>query len=294
VESIDYCQQLVATFESVLEALNKLCLHILDDLADLPLWVFDDKAGWAADRDKLVYVLKHMDHRPGLTPQETYVCPAVVACTTETIGLIEQVNAAKLSFKALVQAYLKFLQTNRTKVVRKLLADSGYGAVKLKQVYRTIHYLDYHPQRIAWLKSRAGSYHKLDIPTAKEMLIKAGQGEALEVQMSKLNLLNPDDSLVVYHPIKPCWGANITSFNSDCRRSTYTRLRKVGMPLFYLQHSDHSIPEVEIKVSDQTSSEQKNGVPKYRRDKLIENQPFLTLIHAYRQIIKMPKGLNTF
>jgi len=272
---VDYGEKVVASFEEVIATLNKLCLHVLDDLKALPLWVFDGVESWVPDRDKLCYILKHLDHRPELSPQETYVCPAVVAATAETFKLIDKVNSAKLVFKNAVAVYLKFLNTTKTKVVRRLLNASGYGAIKLKQVYRTIPYIDFHPCKITWAKSGKGSYVKITIPEAKELLLKKGQGEAIDIQLNKLSLLSPEEHLIVFHPIKPCWGVNITSFAKHTNSLTFKRLREIGMPLFYLHSQDLTAPIVQLS----------NILPlkKSRIDKLWENKPFLASIHAYRK-----------
>jgi|GEM_PF-916626 len=278
---VDYGEKVVSSFKEIIESLNKLCLHVLDDLQALPLWVLDGEKSWFQDRDKLCYILKHMEHRPEISPQETYVCPAIVAATEETFTYIEAVNTAKLAFKGAVAAYLKFLNTPKTKVVRKLLDQAGYGAVKLKQVYRTIPYIDFHPKKVTWAKSRKGSYVKISSSEAKELLLKKGQEEAIDIQLNKLSLLSPKEYLVVFHPIKPCWGVNITKFAEGTQPVTFKRFREIGMPLFYLHGEDLEAPEVQIKYGSPPTAVE-TGVEKHRSDKVLEDKPFLHSIHAYR------------
>lgn len=55
-----------------------------------------------------------------------------MGATTDTFTLIKAVNEKKDEFKAVVKNYLDIFKANPTKPVRQILAQAGYGGVKLK------------------------------------------------------------------------------------------------------------------------------------------------------------------
>ena len=61
----------------------------------------------------------------------------------------------------------------------------------------------------------------------------------------------------------------------------YQRIREIGMPLFYLKEEELETPEVQIKASLQ-STRTEDEPEKYRSDKILEDQPFLSSTHAFR------------
>ncbi len=274
--TVDHVADIVSSFETFLCALDALCLHVHDDLNKLPVWVDNEKGQFINDRDKLIYVLKHISPKAGLAPQETYSCPGVVGATSETIKLIDKVNTAKDDFKKVVLKYKDIFKANPTKPARQILASAGYGGVKLVQVYRHIPYIDFHPRRIAWSLSKDSRNQRISISQAKEMLLRTGQGEHIEIQLAKLSLLKPRDRLVIYRPLGEYWGINIATFKDKHNHSTNYRIRKESLPLFYLHNEKLSDPDVCFsKKSDRYNT-------KIRVDKKIEERPFLKSIKAYR------------
>jgi hypothetical protein len=129
---------------------------------------------------------------------------------------------------------------------------------------------------------------KVSISKARELLLKKGQGEATDIQLNKLSLLSPHESLVIFHAIKPCWGINITYHDKVSGKLIYQRIRELGMPLFYLQEESLQTLQVQIKKHELTAvtEEKELKVVKYRCDKLLEETPYLPSIHAFRQKIK--------
>lgn len=273
--SVDYFKPVIDAFESVLHALNKLCLHIHDDLLDYPVWVDNGHQQFFQDRDKVIYALKHLSPVMDLTPQETFACPGVVGATEQTFSLIDIVNKEKNAFKEMVKNYLEIFKANPTKPVRQVLATAGYGGIKLKQVYRNIQYINFHPRRVGWTKGKLNSSVVISKSQAIEMLHKAGSGEHIEIQLVKISLVGEKDKLVMYRQIKPCWIANASTFKNASGHSQTYRIR-TSLPLFYLHSNDVAIPEVCFSKKTNRNESQK------RSDKRIEEIPFLKSINAYR------------
>ena len=133
--------QIISTYEAVANALRVLCLHIRTEFKNLPLWVIDGEV-FNADRNKLIDALNNFGPTPGLMPQETFSCPGAVACILKTLGLIEQVNAAKTAFKTQIALFKQQTTASRNygilekpdgsaKLIRADLLDSRERGEKM-------------------------------------------------------------------------------------------------------------------------------------------------------------------
>jgi hypothetical protein len=270
---IDYSPQLISQFESLLRLLEQLNSHIRFDLAEFPLWVDDGVDGFELNRDKVIYALGNFGPSEGLSPQETFKCPGVVAGTLDTLDLIGEVNAAKSAFKALLGACHQSMNQDSCQLVRDTLRYAGYPGIKLKQVLRHIAFICYHPRRIAWTKGKHTTSKLLSQQDSEQMLTKAGQGLHIDLQRIKLKGLDPKVRLVKHSAIKPGWVVNIGSFKKN-NRSTYQDIR-TALPVFYLHQSQLPTP---IVCFGQKRAENR----KLRVDKQIESLPFLPSIRVYR------------
>jgi hypothetical protein len=270
-----FYEAIVHAFERYLSAIDTLCLHVHDDLKHYPLWVDNGSETFIGDRDRLIYALKHISPKLGLEPQETFSCPGAVGATRQTLKLIDQLNKTKDQFKAQVQNYKHVFKSNPTKPARQILAQAGHGGVKLLQVYRHIYYIDFHPRRIAWTKGKGGSYQVINKSQAQALVLKAGQGEHIDIQLAKLSLLPADQKLMIYRSLRSLWGVNVSTFKDKSNHSVNLRIREISLPLFYLHNNKLGYPIV-------TFSKKTDRKVKARNDKTLEEIPFLKSIHAYR------------
>lgn len=282
---INYGKQLILLFEELLNLISQLNLHIQTDLKELPLWVDNGADGFVSNRSKVMLALGNFSPTPGLSPQETFKCPGAVASTLTTLDLIAEVNAAKNIFKALVRLCHQEMKQDVSKFVRDTLAHAGYPSIKLKQVFRHIAFITYHPRRISWTKGKHTTSKLLSKKASEEMLIKAGKGEHIEIQRVKLNNLDHKAKLVQYRCIKPIWVVNIASFKEN-KRSKYEDIRTT-LPLFYLHDQQLTGPMVgfgKLRVQNR----------KTRSDKKIESVPFLPSISVYQYKNNITKRINGF
>lgn len=273
---VEHFKRVVEGFERLLHALDRLCLHIHDDLRDYTVWIDDGQGQMANNRDKVIYALKHFSPMINLTPQETYSCPGAVGGTLQTLVLIDAVNNEKEEFKKVVHEYNTVFKANPTKPVRQVLATAGYGGVKLKQAFRHIHYIDFHPRRIAFTKTKSSSNLVINKHQAREKLLNVGKGEHIDIQLTKLSLLSEDDKLVIYRSIKPSCVVNVATYkNNNTGHSSFIRIRS-SLPLFYLHDKALEFPSVSF------SAKSNRNESRARSDKKIEETPYLTSISAYR------------
>lgn len=268
---------IITAFEAVETCLNTLCLHIHDTLQDYPLYVDKDNRELVSEPDLVIYALKHLKPTPGLSPQQTFACMGAVGCTLDTLTLIDTVNAAKDNFRRIIDTYLKQLSPTKrdTTIIRDILARHGHPSIKLKQVYRHIKYLTYHPRKISFTQVAHSTHKPVTRPMAEKLLHEVGEGKHIEVQLAKISLLGPQDKLIIRRDIHDCWLVNVATFKNNEGRSTFSKIW-TSMPLFYVL--DEKLPYPHVSFSNRYDKHKKGP----RADKMLEDKPFLTSISAYR------------
>jgi hypothetical protein len=270
---LDYAPQFIRYFESLLTKLEQLIAHIKSDLNELPLWVDNGADAFETNRDKVIFALGNFSPTNGLSPQETFKCPGVVASSQLTLSLIEHVNAAKNLFKEQMRACQKSMEKEDVaKFVRDTLAHAGYPGIKLKQVFRQIIFIPYHPRRIAWSKGKHTTSKLVSKQDSEQLLNKAGQGLHIDIQKVKLSGVSQQTKLIKHRTIKPGWVVNIGSFKEN-KRSSYEDIRS-ALPLFYLH--DQQLPPPLVCFGKQRMENRK-----MRADKQIESVAFLPSISVY-------------
>ena len=262
-------------------ALNSLGLHILDELPiSFPVAIDNGKGDICDSRLRLNYALKHIHHEPDLKAQETFSCPGGVGCTVQTVGLIEAVNAAKEEFKVSIKEIQKQLPKIAAKFIHHILAQETNGVVKLKEIYRHLHYIAYHPAKISWGIARDGTNVVISYDEAMRRLLALGEGEAIKIQRSQLELLPKTEKLVIHRDIQPYWIVNIAQPRNKWGKTPYENIR-TSLPLFYIYDPELSAPDINFSSNSFDENIQRGAV---RSDKLIQETPFLPSISAYRYI----------
>lgn len=270
---VDFAPKFISCFMTLLQTLDACNAHIQNDLNELPLWIDNGTGEFIKNRNKLIFALGNFGPTQGLSPQETFKCPGVVAGTQATLALIDQLNHVKSTFKELVRACQQSTEQDSTKFVRDTLARAGYPGIKLKQVFRHISYINYHPRRIAWTKGKHTTSKQLSKQASEKLLEKAGQGLHIEIQKVKLSGLHHQTKLIKHRAIKPGWVVNIGAFKeNNC--SAYEDIR-TALPLFYLH--DQQLPNPIVCFSKPRAENRK-----MRIDKQIESVAFLPSISVYR------------
>jgi hypothetical protein len=267
------CKLIIEHYQIILSTLEKLASHIKQDLNTYPSWIKEeDKI--ISDFDKLINAFCYF-LPGGPTPQHTFACPGAFAGNEQTILLVDTVNQAKQQFREVANSYLANQKITDTLVVRQLLARAGYPGIKLRQVYRHIRYINFHPRRISFTRVRHNSHRIIDKQEALERVTKAGQGLHISVQQDQLRALDHDAFLVIHRDVQPIWACNISTFKNDDGKSSFLKIL-TSIPLLYLHDSTQPLPM--IAFSKPITRHQLGP----RCDKKIEEQVFLPSISAYR------------
>lgn len=166
MSAIDIIEQ----FKNLLQEIDKLTLHIQKDLTTAPIWVNDPKQPDQFVPDYNLFIKALVDFYPGglETPQHTKSFQGAIGGTLKTLALIKHVNDSKDKLKSVINEYLKEIKQRDTPIIHTILKNAGFPRLKLKQVYRHIPYIDYHPRRITFTQVKHNS-HKI---VTKEELAK--------------------------------------------------------------------------------------------------------------------------
>lgn len=177
---IDFAPQFISCFKSLLQTLDSCKSHIQTKLIELPLWVDNGADEFVNHRDKVIFALGNFSPTQGLSPQETFKCPGVVAGTKETLGLIDEVNQAKSTFKQLVRTCHQTMQHDITKFVRDTLAHAGYPGIKLKQVFGILFILTIIRDALLGLKENTPPVNNYQNKLQKNYSTKQGRAYILK------------------------------------------------------------------------------------------------------------------
>ncbi len=266
--------QITSHFNEYLVELNTLCGHIQKQLTSFPASISLDEKNFLNDPQYIIQSIKSLSPDPSLKAQETPSFPGAMACNSETIELINQLNKRKDLLRAQFEQHKRKSSANPTKHIRDILKKEGYGAINLKQAYRHIYYVNYHPERIAWVKSKSLSNVVLSHKEAETMLLKAGVGKNIEIQLNKLKGLSSSEKIIKQRKIKARLQVNVSHRN--CEDKFETQCIHTTLPLFYL-FDETKLPPV-VCFSKPISNKESRAV---RSDKKLEEKPFLPSISAY-------------
>jgi hypothetical protein len=264
--------KVIEHFKALHYQLNELAEHISNDLASYPVWVMD-KGELTNNRNIAEKIFLEFSHHSNLG-QETLSCPGSIAGNLKTVDLVKNINEAKSVFQATCSFYLKMLDTRDTQPIRKLLGGIGYPDIKLRQIYRKINYINFHPRKISFTLSKHNSHRVVSKKEALDKLNKLGQGSHIHWQCDLIKKMD-DEKIVIHDEIKPIWAVNLSTFKKEDGKSDFMKIL-TRLPIIYLH--DFNLPPPQVNFS--RGYERKNNSP--RADKKIETEPFLPSLRGYK------------
>jgi hypothetical protein len=272
---------IVNCFNALLKSLEEFENYVYKDLKNNPVWINDP-----ANKELLISDYNHFiaaitDFYPGdlETPQHTKSFQGALGGNLTTLQFVSLINKSKDQLKAVINEYLEEIKIKDTQVIHTILKNAGFPRLKLKQVYRHIPCIDYHPRRITFTQVKHNSHIVISKKELAARLNKIGKGRHIDVQQQKLQYLD-DDKLAIHRDTQSLWAANIATFKNE-EGLSFTKKLMTSMPIVYLQEEGLPSPEVSF------SRRQKRPLLTVRSDKKIEDDVFLPSAAAYRY--KKPK-----
>lgn len=264
--------EIISCFQAILEQGEALSYHVLNELKHLPLWMSKNEL-LIEERSLFTEAILNFYKGGETSPQHTKSYQGALGCTEITFNLAVAFNRTKDKFKNAVKAYLDEIKYKETDVIRQILKNAGYAGLKLKQVYRHLVLLDYHPRRISFSKIKHNANCFISKEEALAKLQKTGRGIHIQVQEDKLHK-SLEQGLVIHRETPSTWIANVSTFKNENNLSISKKII-TSLPLLYLHEEGKPHPEVTYGNKQQKERKQ-------RSDKKIENEVFLRSIHAYR------------
>lgn len=226
--------------------------------------------------------------------RETRSCYGLVMASEAIIILAQEINLAKDSFKALVQKIQKTdkdlwlshkAQLNtRHKTLRNQLYYTGLGRIHLKQLYRHIPILAYHPEKIGFTwYSNGRSIKKLTVAQAETKLLAMGEDKThIQQQLQKLHTLPQHEILAQIQTQVPVVRANLVFklLNEKGHVETVRKAMNVSLPLLVPQENSPLLP-VFNRIDEQPPSARTRIA---RSDFKICEEVFLPSLRVHRYV----------
>lgn len=288
---------IIETFKILQSALGELQHNICYTDSALPIWFQEPSIlnfKNTNSRENLASFLSQLEFVDAQDPKEILLGPGILACSNVTLQSINKVNIAKDNFKEsmikckkakiklndsdLNQEFNLLLDKHRPNIISKALNKMGLARLHLKQCYRKIPILNNRPSKVSWTWAHTKAIKKIDVNTAREMLIKKRQVSGIEDQIRKLETLQPNDKLAIVQELAPHLRANILT-GTDAEPKRF--MIKGSMPIFYLDETNallpkHSPPSI-VKKPTESSRKQRSDVK-------LEGAPFIPALRAHRYL----------
>ncbi len=173
---MDSSNQLISLFENLNEILSLFKIH-LSDLKSNQIWINDeDHEIFSNNTSQFIEAITDFYPSPFGRAQQTSSYQGALGGNQETLKLTLKLNDAKDNFRKACHEIMIEQRKCETALIHKVLKDSGFPSLKLKQIFRHIPILDYHPRLISYCKTRHNSKLKISKNDAEKRLIKVGKG----------------------------------------------------------------------------------------------------------------------
>ncbi len=244
-------------------------------------------------REKACQILQALQYQDNQAPREILLCPGFIGASLPTLKLAMHVNECKDKFKKTVLALKaeKLISqspqltekmhsiVSRNLSTAKTLSTTGLSRLHLKQCYRTIPILEHAPHKISWTWAHTRSIRKISLHKAQELLLKKGNDVGIDIQLQKLGMLAPNESLAIVQELAPHLRANIVfKKNNDIERM----MIKGPIPIFFPCNQDTPSPQFKAPSDRCDKSE---GRAK-RSDEKLDPIVFLPAIRAHRYLMQ--------
>lgn len=276
-------QNILDTFLALTQALTTLNYHIRQDL-DKVIWIQDNpilSIEKTSPREKLIAIINQLYYTPQQPSREIVVCAGFVGASFDTLAAASHVNDCKEQFKQEILSLPKKLSVNeiilQSPSTSSILKNVGLSRLHLKQCYRKIPILKDTPSKISWTWAHTRSIKKISLQTAQTMLLKRGNDQELQIQLQKLCMLQPNESLAIVQELAPHLRANLVFTRPEGNIRT---MIKAPIPIFFPAQASTSTPQFTIPREKQG----KNTDRMIRSDVKLDPSVFLPAIRAHRYL----------
>ncbi len=279
--------ELLEAFHALAAALAAVSAAVRDD-APRGCWL---AGAGEAPRAQAAEALADIWYRHEGDGRVTTSCLGLLGCSTETLALAVQANAAKDGFKAAALKLRGRPSTRRERLLAEVLetwharepglaramSAGGFGRVHLTQAYRHLPVLESAPARVgfSWT-SRARAIVRLSVADAQR-LVEAlpDHHTAKAVYHARLAALPADEMLARVRYLTPNVVANLVFPSPD---GEMRKAMRVHLPLLFPLESGAALPE----HGEPADAPHPRGRRLLRADRRIETEAYLPGLQVYR------------
>lgn len=291
--------ELAQQYQEILSLNEALSKQILSEHA-LPAWINGcdrhSRSDWKEVRHEVVHLINDLLYEDDMARGgETIQLPGVVACSEESLQLIERLNIAKKEFQSTLMALDKIKveeesETGRvvmTQLSKRALAALGLARLNRKQTCRKFITVNFPLEYAGFFWSRYVPSIRLTAQQVIEQKLKPLgmenpndlSDQRLQHDYRKIRTLPDNEWLAIVNTEVIHRRVNLarieddkyTSFPMRCQRLAYA-------PIFYLHDPDFAIP----RIRPLPESVHSKDARKKRSDVLIEDTPFLLTVNVHR------------
>ncbi len=290
----ELCLDVILTFQRLNTCLQTAKEHVCILDGQLPAW-FQAPATLplptsATTREQACILLGQLEYLHNQQPREILVGAGIIAASSETIMVLQELNQSKANFKRAIlrlkdakiqvqQTYLRDqfeqLLPMRDTGVATSLSRVGLARLHLKQCYRKIPCFLSRPEKISWTWANTRSIKRISIQEAEQMLHKHVTDPGIERQLKLLGNLNSNEKLAIVQDLAPHLRANLVMPDGY---STKRVMVKGPVPIFYLTDDNLALPD----FAPPGAKHGRNKDRVIRKDVKINPEPFLPAIRAHR------------
>ncbi len=271
-----------------------LCDAIVQTDAELPAWNVEAGHKGPINSVELLAIRQSIARHIGklwYEKDEALRMPGLLACSEDTIALLQVLNLQKASFEKLMISLRKEIKApgakpaqllgaadgKRDEDIDALLTDVGMKGLNLSLCYRRFHQLPDTIKSVSWTWSlRSRSIKRLSVEEAivlaNERLARKG---SLQPALDKLYQLDADTPLAIVRPVQPALKANITFEDVEYRNTR--KLITAHSPLFFRDNGKPLPRKNWPGYPDEANRPSRLA----RVQRSLENVPFIEALNLY-------------
>lgn len=274
-------------FNHILIATEKVCLLLAYD-SEYFLWLDDRAEERLSIRnpiDRFHYVLQLFTLHPEQKAKTVLFCPGFIAASPALYEAILELNQAKQNFQMkmveLRKNLLKIKEATldnqfgnpsheRPQIIHQFLVDIELEHLHFKHVYRCLPTLDFEPVQLGWTWAHTQSIKTITAAQAIALLQRRNKEGRFDSDIEKITKLPEKTTLSIRQKLAPHLRINVV--NEQGHRS----MLKGTLPIVFQRGKKLPL----IRPAREPSLQEQN-TRTIRKDKKIQDEPFIPAIRAY-------------
>lgn len=277
--------ELCQTLERLETLLNECAACIRDD-EDLPAWLWQATGG-VPMRLTAAQAMRQIEYDDGQDPSAVIMCPGLLGASAATLDRARELNLAKDQLRSVLVTMEKIRVQERDPVTGEVVKMSlarfalhamGRARLHRHQAWRHWRLLEAMPEGIGFTWAHTRKVKRIDVDTAQRWLADKGDSPSILQQRELLAPLPSDQPLAYIKKSPTHVRVNLTWGPGE--KAPQASQVCAALPVLFPCRPGQALPPF---AALRQSSEADPG-RRRRRDRKVEETPFLPAIHVYRYL----------